>query len=177
MTRMSVVLSWSTYPDLKSCQRNLVNWVASMKKGVTLKQTETNDFALVSSQTNFRVAVETSWKAGRISFWQQLVRLASPISPFHGFSLPEVPSTFAAACVRVSQKTGDCWLTRLLVGQFAQMISNVFSLLSTCAYQCFHLHVLMQSVPDLNMFQTQTIDLTYSSGCKYHTFIEIQKNP
>lgn len=108
MTRMSVVLSWSTYPDLKSCQRNLVNWVASMKKGVTLKQTETNDFALVSSQTNFRVAVETSWKAGRISFWQQLVRLASPISPFHGFSLPEVPSTFAAACVRVSQKTGDC---------------------------------------------------------------------
>ena len=149
MTRMSVVLSWSTYPDLKSCQRNLVNWVASMKKGVTLKQTETNDFALVSSQTNFRVAVETSWKAGRIYFWQQLVCLASPISPFHGFSQPAVetdltfrgPEHFrSCVCQGISE---DRWLHNSL--KWSQMCFHFYPPVHTNAFICMYLCKVYQT--------------------------------
>ena len=125
MTRI-VVVSWSTYPDLKSCQRNLVNWVASMRKGVVGEFNKRLRAGLFQNE----LQTSYSWNILKHHFnWSYFFLAALFIflpSPFHHFSQPavawnplfdhtEVPSTFAAACARASQKTvGDCWLTWLV---------------------------------------------------------------
>ena len=147
MTRIVVVSS--TYPDLKSCQRNLVNWVASMRKGVA------GEFDKRLRAGLFQNELQTSYSwniffniisTGRISFWQHCSS-----SPFHhskvSLLLLEIrwphggPEHFrSCVCQGISEDSwwlltiadSRGWLNSVEVSWAIR--SHACSLLSTCAY-------------------------------------------